>query len=133
MNRFFAFCMILLFVQPVFSFGDLMSSKAHRERLNVQRSLGLEFSAPERKRSTGFKVDGFYFNSKDGKEQGGVWFNGKAEYNVKKNHVLPNGMVVKRLNEDEASLSIMKDNQRYSVRAGQGIVTEQVEIKDAFQ
>lgn len=128
--QFIMFFLMCVEFSPVLAMGDLMLSVKQRVAIDIARENGVKAVGIEVVPDK-VKMNGFFFNNRDNKEQAIVWVNGKQI----EDQSITNGVKFKKINERDKTVSLMLDKTRSSIaiKAGQILLLNNGEIIDSFQ
>lgn len=110
--------------------GDLMLTVKQRAAINVARENGVTETGTTVV-SDKVKVNGFYFNNRDRKEQATIWLNGK----LVDGQSVTSGVQLKKVNERDKTVSLELDKSKSSIpiKAGQTLLLDNGQIIDSFE
>jgi hypothetical protein len=120
--------MCVEFSQAV-AMGDLMLTVKQRAAINVARENGVTQVGTEVV-SDKVKMNGFYFNNRDNKEQATIWINGKLMGGQGMA-----GIQLKKVNERDktVSMTLDKTGSVIPMKAGQTLLFNDGRIIEAFE
>jgi len=115
---------------PAIGLGDLLLTVKQRAAINVARENGVS-SVGTKILGNKIKMNGFYFNSDDKKEDAKIWINGKQLEGA----LVTDGVELKQVNEHDKTISLRLDKTQSSipVRAGQTLQLDNGQISDSFE
>ncbi|MEW5008183.1 MAG: hypothetical protein RPR28_04415 [Cycloclasticus sp.] len=131
MNKGFIVVMLCSLSMQVQAFGDLFTSTLQRQAIDAMRDRGgIEMPTTNREPNT-LTINGFYYKSHDKREEGVVWVNGQQ---AKQGDEL-NGVIVKKLNENDRTVSVSVGGSERSLpfKAGQKMYIDDRQVVDAYQ
>lgn len=110
--------------------GDLMLSVKQRAAINIARENG-ETQVGTTVVLDKVKMNGFYFNNHDKKEQATVWVNGK----LVDGQGVTSRVQLKKVNERDktVSLTLDKTQSSVSIKAGETLLLNNGQIIDSFE
>jgi len=130
-NKGFIVIMLCCLSMQAQAFGDLFTTTLQRQAIDAMRDRGgVDMPAMNREPNT-LTVNGFYYKSHDKREKGVVWVNGQQ---AKQDDEL-NGVIIKKLNENDQTVSVSIGGSDRSVpfKAGQKMYLDDHKVVDAYQ
>jgi len=122
---------VVLFIPlQALGLGDLLLTVKQRATIDVARENGT-LSVGTRIVGNKIKMNGFYFNNHDKKEDAKIWINGKQVNGT----LVTDGVELKQVNERDKIISLRLDKTQRSipVRAGQTLQLDNGQISDSFE
>jgi len=130
-NKGFIVIMLCSLTVQVQAFGDLFTTTLQRQAIDAMRDRGGVAMPTMNDEPNTLTINGFYYKSHDKREKGVVWVNGQQ---AKQDDEL-NGVIVKKLNENDQTVSISVGGSNRSVpfKPGQKMYLDDHKVVDAYQ
>lgn len=124
-------CLSLIHVTPACALDDLLMSAQQRAQIDLIRETGQLPVMEKESPAPSLLINGFFFNNRNGEENGVVWVNGKQQ----QGNNLNNHTHLKKINKTEKTVSVQltETGSPVPLKAGQKLMTGEGNVQDAYQ